>query len=136
MTTQDCRSSRLVRIALRIFPASFRARYGQELCQCIHDARRDLGNDSFGATTRFWILIVADLARSAPMEWGRSIPREDWWLVLRRTAGALLLVAALANVVYDAMSVKLSMGFFVALLTLVSAITGGLLIQGGPRRAR
>lgn len=134
MTTPAYRTPELVRLALNIFPAAFRARYGHDLWQCIRDARRDLGNETFAVTIRFWILIVADLARSALMEWFRSIPRESWSLALRRTAGALLIGAALANVAYDAVSIKLSMGFFVALLTAAGAVTGTLLIRSGPGR--
>jgi hypothetical protein len=40
-----------------------------------------------------------------------------------------LIAAALANVAYDAMSVKLSMGVLTALLTALVAITGGLLMR-------
>jgi hypothetical protein len=134
MTTQSFRNPRLVRIALRIFPAAFRARYGHELWLCIRDARRDFGNESFGATVRFWTLILADLARSALIERCRSIPRGFWPFVLRRTAGALLIAAAVANVAYDVVSIKLSMGVFTALLTAASAIAGTLLIRSGPRR--
>jgi hypothetical protein len=123
-------------MALAVFPAAFRTRYSHEVWQCIRDARRDLGDESFARTIRFWILIIADLGRSAVMEWCRSIPREAYVLALRRTAGALLLAAALANVVYDAMSIKLSMGVLVALLTAVSAIAGTLLLRSGPGKAR
>ena len=135
MTTQPYRIPRLVRMALGAFPATFRTRYGHEIWQCIRDARRDLGNETFAVTIRFWILIVADLGRSALIEWGRSIPRESYSLALRRTVGALLIAAASANVAYDAMSPKLSMGVFVALLTAVSAITGTLLMRRRPGRA-
>ena len=136
MTSRSYQTPRLVRMALRAFPAAFRVRYGYELWQCIRDARRDLGDESVALTIRFWILIVADLGRSALMEWGRSIQRESLSLALRRTAGALLIAAALANVIYDAMSVKLSMGVLVALLTAVSAVTGTMLIRSGSGRIR
>lgn len=125
---------RLVRLALVMFPAAFRARYGREIWQCIRDARYELGDESLALTIRFWIGIMADLARSAVMERYWSIPRESYYLALRRTSGAVLIMAALANVGYDAMSVKLSMGVFAALLTAVGAITGALLIRSAPRR--
>lgn len=134
MTAQPYRIPRLVRAALKIFPATFRARYGHDLVQCIRDGRRDLESETFAVTIRFWILIVADLARSALMERCRSIPRESWSLALRRAGGAVLIAAAVANVAYDAVSVKLSMGVFVALLTALSAITGTLLIRSATRR--
>ena len=127
--TRSHGTPKIVRMALRAFPATFRDRYGRELWQCIRDARRDLGSETLAVTIRFWIVIVADLGRSALIEWCRSIPRESWSLALRRTAGALLLAAALANVAYDAVSVKLSMGVLVALLTALSAITGAVLIR-------
>jgi hypothetical protein len=129
MTTQDHCIPGPVRAALRIFPAGFRARYGRDLLQCIRDGRRDLGSDTFAVTVRFWVVILVDLARSALVERCRSIPRESWSLALRRLAGAVLIGAAVANVTYDAVSVKLSMGYFVALLTALSAITGVLLIR-------
>jgi hypothetical protein len=129
MTSQSYGPSRLVRVVLRAFPAAFRARYGDELWQCIRDARRDLGEESVAVTIRFWVLIVADLGRSALMERCRSVTRESWSLALRRTAGVFLLAAALGNVAYDSMSIKLSMGVFVALLTLLSAVTGVMLMR-------
>ena len=111
-----------------MFRPAFRARYGREIWQCIRDARYELGDESLALTIRFWIGIMADLARSAVMERYQSIPRESY-LALRRTSGAVLITAALANVGYDAMSVKLSMGVFAALLTAVGAITGALLVR-------
>ena len=132
MRTQPYRTPSFVRMALAAFPRAFRARYGHEIWQCIRDARRDLGDESFAVTIRFWIGITADLGRSALKEWGRSIPRESYSLALRRTLGTVLIGAALGNVAYDAMSPKLSMGVFVALLTVVGAITGTLLIRSGP----
>lgn len=134
MITQPYRVPRLVRAVLATFPPAFRARYGQELCQCIRDARRDLESETSAATIRFWMSIVADLARSALVERYRSIPPGFWPLMLRRTAGALLIAAAVANVAYDVVSIKLSMGVFTALLTGASAIAGTLLIRSGPRR--
>jgi hypothetical protein len=121
-------------MALGVFPAAFRARYGHEIWQCIRDSRHDLGDESLALTIRFWIGIMADLGRSATIEWCRSIPRESFSLALRRTAGAVLIAAALVNVAYDAISIKLSMGVFTALLTAVGAITGTLLIRSGPGR--
>ncbi|MDP9179589.1 MAG: hypothetical protein M3O61_18105 [Gemmatimonadota bacterium] len=130
------RAPKLVQIALRLFPAPFRARYGPDLWQCIRDARRDLGNENISVTIRFWFLVLADLGRSALIEWCRSISRESWSLALRRTAGAALIASALANVAYDAVSIKLSMGFFAAFLTAVAAVTGSLLVRSGPGNAR
>ena len=125
---------RLVRLALAMFPAAFRARYGSEIWQCIRDARHELGDESFALTIRFWMGIMADLGRSAVMERVRSTPRESYYLALRRMSGIVLVAAALVNVGYDAMSVKLSMGVFAALLTVVGAVTGTLLIRSAPRR--
>jgi hypothetical protein len=136
MTTRPYRALGIVRLALSMFPAPFRDRYGRDLLQCISDARRDLSSESLAGPIRFWILIAADLTRSAFLERCRSVARETWSLALRRTGGALLIAAALANVVYDAVSIKLSMGVFAALLTAISAVTGTLLIRGGQRKAR
>lgn len=135
MTTLSPRTPKLVRLALGVFPAAFRTRYGHEIWQCIRDARGDLGNESFVLTIRFWIGIMADLGRSASVEWCRSIPRESYILALRRTAGAVLIAAALVNVAYAAISPKLSMGVLVALLTALAAVTGGLLIRNRPGKA-
>jgi hypothetical protein len=129
MTTLPPRIPKLVRLALGVFPGAFRTRYGHEIWQCIRDARRDLGNESFVLTIRFWIGIMGDLGRSAGVEWYRSVSRQSILLALRRTAGAVLIAAALLNVAYDAMSVKLNMGVFALLLTILAAVTGGLLIR-------
>lgn len=126
---------KLVRIALGVFPAAFRNRYGYEIWQCIRDARDDLDKGSFALTMRFWISIMTDLARGATIAWCRSIPRE-YALALRRTAGVVLVAAAIGNVGYDAVSVKLSMGVFAALLTTIGAAAGALLIRSGTTRSR
>ena len=135
MTNLSTRTPKVVRLVLGVFPAAFRTRYGHEIWQCIRDARRDLGNESFVLTIRFWIRIMADLARGAVVEWCRSISRESYILALRRTAGAVMITAAFVNVAYDAMSPKLSMGVLVALLTALAAVTGGLLIRNRPGKA-
>ena len=135
MTTVSPRTAKVVRLVLGVFPTAFRTRYGHEIWQCIRDARRDLGNESFVLTIRFWIGIMADLGRSAGVEWCRSVSRQSYILALRRTAGAVLIAAALVNVAYDAISPKLSMGVFVALLTALAAVTGGLLIRNRPGKA-
>ncbi len=132
MTTLSPRTPKLVRLALGVFPAAFRIRYGHEIWQCIRDARRDLGNASFVLTIRFWIVIMADLGRSASVEWCRSISRESYILALRRTAGAVLITAAFVSIAYDAISPKLRMGVLVALLTALAAVTGGLLMRNRP----
>ena len=136
MTTLSPRTPKVVRLVLGLFPSAFRTRYGHEIWQCIRDARRDLGNESFVLTIRFWIGIMADLGRCAGVEWCRSISRESYIFALRRTAGAVLIAAALVNVAYDAMSVKLSMGVLTALLTVLAAIAGGLLMRSRPGKAR
>jgi hypothetical protein len=134
MTKNSPCPPRVVRIVLGAFPAAFRTRYGHEIWQCIRDARRDLSDGSFAVTMNFWIGIVADLARGAATEWCRSMSR-DYALAFRRAAGLALIGAALANVGYDAMSVKQNMGVFAALLTAVGAIAGALLIRSGPTRS-
>jgi hypothetical protein len=125
---------RLLRIALGMFPAAFRSRYGHEIWQCIRDARHDLDARGFALSLRFWIAVIADLARAAALEWRRSIS-PDSILALRRVAGIGLIGAALANVGYDAMSVKLSMGVLAVLLTAAAAISGVFLIRSGTVRA-
>jgi hypothetical protein len=132
MTTFTPRTPKLVRLVLGVFPAEFRSRYGDEIWQCIRDARRDLGNESFVLTIRFWIGIMVDLGRSACVEWWRSISRQSYILALRRTAGAVLITAAFVNIAYDAISPKLRMGVLVALLTALAAVTGGLLMRNRP----
>ena len=135
MTTFPSRTPKLVRLVLGVFPAEFRTRYSDEIWQCIRDARRDLGNESFVLAIRFWIEIMADLARGAVLEWSRSISRESYILALRRSAGAVMIAAAFGSIAYDAISPKLSMGVFVALLTAVAAVTGGVLIRSRPGKA-
>ena len=135
MTTLSPRTPKVVRLVLGLFPSAFRTRYGHEIWQCIRDARRDLGNESLVFRIQFWIGIMADLGRSAGVEWCRSVSRQSYILALRRTAGGVLIAAALANVAYDAMSVKLSMGVLTAVLTALVAITGVLLIRNRSGKA-
>jgi hypothetical protein len=135
MTTLSPRTPKVVRLVLGLFPSAFRTRYGHEIWQCIRDARRDLGNESFLLTIRFWIGIMADLGRSAGVEWCRSMSQQSYASALRRTAGAVLITAAFVNIAYDAISPKLRMGVLVALLTALAAVTGGLLIRNRPGKA-
>ena len=48
-------------LVLRLYPASFRKRYGREMAETIQDLRRA----SSASPLRFWLCIVADACRSA-----------------------------------------------------------------------
>ena len=95
---------------------------------------------------RFWIATFVDVAHQgirerldAMGEWrthdSHGVARAQPVLLARYATGALLLIAAASNVVYDVLSIKNSMGIFAMLLTAVGATGGFFLIRPpGPRR--
>ena len=58
------RAERAYALLLRAYPSGFRARYGREMQLTFRDLVRDSGT----AGPRFWMRIIADVARTAPSE--------------------------------------------------------------------
>ncbi|MFL5620870.1 MAG: hypothetical protein ACJ79A_21015 [Gemmatimonadaceae bacterium] len=56
------RAERTYALLLRAYPRAFRAAFGREMTLCFRDLVRDAGAPGVG----FWMMIVADVARSAP----------------------------------------------------------------------
>jgi hypothetical protein len=56
------RAERAYALLLRAYPQEFRATHGREMTLCFRDLVRDAGAPGMA----FWMMIVADVARSAP----------------------------------------------------------------------
>ncbi|HTX41015.1 MAG TPA: hypothetical protein VMD25_04250 [Acidobacteriaceae bacterium] len=63
-------SEKLYALLLRLYPARFRAHYGDEALQVFRDRMRDERGP--GARVRLWLDVLADLGRSLPQEHRRA----------------------------------------------------------------
>lgn len=63
-------SEKLYALLLRLYPARFRAAYGEEAMQVFRDRLRD--ERGIRARVRLWLDVLADLVRSAPQEHRRA----------------------------------------------------------------
>ena len=75
------RAERAYALLMRAYPAEFRAAFGREMTLTV----RDLARGSGDSTVRFWMEIVADVARTAPTQhvealrarWKPDVPMEN-----------------------------------------------------------
>jgi len=124
----------LVRILTAAFPREFRQHFGDDMRQCIRDARDALGHASAMERAKFWMRIAIDLAGAGIIEHVRSRrarPRSPALRVL----GFASLAAAIGNVAVDLLSAELQMGIGALLLTALGTILGAILARPGPRTA-
>lgn len=120
----------LVRILAALFPREFRQRFGEDMLQCIRDARDALGDASAAERARFWVRIVIDLAGAGIREHVRARPRS----LPLRLLGFASLAAAIANVLVDLLSAELQMGIGALLLSALGLTVGAILARPRPAR--
>jgi len=99
----------LVRILTAAFPREFRQRFGDDMLQCIRDARSALGDAPATARASFWMHILVDLLRAGIVEHVRTRRARPRSRPLR-LLGFASLAAAIANVLVDLLSAELQMG--------------------------
>jgi hypothetical protein len=63
-------SEKLYALLLRLYPARFRERYGEEAMRVFHERLRD--ERRAGARLRFWLSLLLDAGSSLPREYRRS----------------------------------------------------------------
>lgn len=136
-------TDRALSVLLVLYPKDFRREYARPVAQLIRDQRRDLGEAAVTARARFWLSVVADIARSAGAEhaaglraaWRHKAPhrRRVWLGRIRVMLGLGLLTTSGSNVVYDVASPKLSMGIGAIVLTAVGAAAGAVLLARARR---
>jgi hypothetical protein len=119
----------VVRVLAAVFPREFRERCGEDMRQCILDARDALGDAPAAARARFWAGIAIDLARAGMLEHVR-IRRGP----ALRLLGFASLAAAAGNVLADLLSDDLQMGIGALLLTALGIALGALLARPRPDR--
>ena len=56
---------RFLRIGIRVYPRTFRERYGEELLEFITHERVLPQNKGFGRAVRFWLRTIADVVQVA-----------------------------------------------------------------------
>ena len=124
------------RALLLLYPPDFRSEFGPSILQLLRDQHRDLVHETVWTRTRFYCVAVADLYLSAVRE--RTTERRTRGDTARYHAWAatLLIGASAANLAYDILSPKLSMGIFAWLLTVLGAALGILLFARARRLAR
>src|SRR6185295_16051344 len=59
------RGERLYAFLLRLYPPTFRARYGDAMIDFFREQRRGAGRANAYAVARLWLRVLADLARTA-----------------------------------------------------------------------
>jgi hypothetical protein len=69
----SARAERAYALLLRAYPREFRATYGREMTLAFRDLARDAGTSG----VRFWIGIIADVARTAPAQHADAL-RARW----------------------------------------------------------
>ncbi|HEY0151572.1 MAG TPA: hypothetical protein VGB92_06220 [Longimicrobium sp.] len=124
----------LVRILAAAFPREFREDFGDDMRQCILDARDALGDASAVERAKFWLRIAIDLAGAGMVEHvraRRSRPRSR----ALRLLGFASLAAAIGNVLVDLLSAELQMGIGALLLTALGTALGAILARPNPRPA-
>lgn len=84
---------------LRAYPREFRLEYGPDMTQLFRDCYRDSQSNGFIALLEFWLRLIADIVRTAPLE---------RWEILRKGE-------TMKNVKRDAI------GFFACLIIIVLA---------------
>jgi hypothetical protein len=62
------RSSRVFQFVLRAYPRAFRLEYGLEMTQLFHDCDRDSQIGRSIDRARFWLHMILDVIRTAPLE--------------------------------------------------------------------
>jgi hypothetical protein len=128
---------RAATILVRLYPGDFRREYGAAIVQLVCDQRRALGDASAYRRFRFWVSVVVDTARAASVEHGSTArPRRAGTAIVYRFIGALLVLAAVAQVIVDVVAVDLSMGIPLALLTGGAGMSGVALIVRARRLTR
>ena len=135
-------AERVYALLLRAYPASFRAEYGREMELLFRDRRRDVAGEGRGAALRFWLEMALDLGRGAAGQHLEALARRaraarsstltrETAVPVKRLLGAALLLAAAANLAYDAAS-PASMGTGALLLTGLAAAAGAALLLRRP----
>jgi hypothetical protein len=122
----------LVRILAAAFPREFRQRFGDDMLQCILDARDALGDGSAAARAKFWLRIAIDLVRAGIVEHVRARRARPRSRALR-LLGFASLAAAIGNVLVDLLSAELQMGIGALLLTALGTALGTILARPDAR---
>ena len=61
-------SKRLFQLMLRAYPREFRLEYGPSVKQVFRDCYRDMQSRGFLTSVEFWLRIIYDLIKTAPLE--------------------------------------------------------------------
>ena len=133
----DARSKvqRAATILLGLYPRDFRREYGAAIAQLVCDQRRDLGDASAYRRLGFWVSVVLDTVRAASVEHASAVRlRRVSAATVQRLVGALLVLAAVGNVLVDVVAVNLRMGIPALLLTAAAGSSGARLIARSRRR--
>ena len=69
--TAEARVERVYRALLRLLPAAFRDRYGDDMAADFVDRWRE-ARGVRGATARLWLRAIGDVVAAAPAEWARD----------------------------------------------------------------
>jgi hypothetical protein len=68
-------AKRLFQIMLLAYPREFRLAYGMEMTQVFRDCYRDIQSDGFTSGIAFWLRMILDVIRTAPLERWEALGR-------------------------------------------------------------
>ena len=90
-------SKQLFQFVLRAYPRDFRLAYGPEMTQLFRDCYRDSQSCGFGTLAEFWLRVILDVIRTAPLERLETLRKGEIMNNLKRDA--IGLVGCLAIIV-------------------------------------
>lgn len=126
-------TARVYRVLLRAYPPSFRAAYGREMTLLFRDQLRDSGAS---AGVAFWIAVLWDVARSAPVARAevfrarRAGHTRNGGAIMRPMSMLAMLVgtADVLNALIEARAGWASQGGAAWLSSIAAAVIAGILI--------
>ena len=92
-------SQRLFQLVLFAYPREFRLEYESEMTQFFRDCYRDVQSDGLAAAGRFWLRMITDVIRTAPLERWETLGKGSETMKNLKTDGIGLLVCVAIIVV-------------------------------------
>ncbi|HEY0762636.1 MAG TPA: hypothetical protein VGD61_09730 [Pyrinomonadaceae bacterium] len=83
-------SKQLFQVLLLAYPRDFRVAYGPEMTQCFRDCYRDIQPRGLLTMSDFWLRVIADVIRTAPLERWETLRKGETMKNVKRDAIGLV----------------------------------------------
>ena len=83
-------SKQLFQVLLLAYPRDFRVAYGLEMSQCFRDCYRDIQPRGLLTMADFWLRVIADVIRTAPLERWETLRKGETMKNVKRDAIGLV----------------------------------------------